>query len=230
MNHFDSSIEAYLAQVHFGHFLTQSIETVADLYLFKGLVLVSVLWWLWFQPSERRAWRREMIVATVFSGLVAFFLARLLTYWLPFRVRPLYSTVLHLKFADSGNNGVGLIAWSSLPSDHAMLWMAIATGIFLVSARIGVLALFYTVLFICLPRAYLGLHYPTDLLVGAAMGIVITLIMTQDAIRARLASPTLRWIERYQGPAAVLAFISCAELVTQFDELRYLASGLFDQL
>jgi undecaprenyl-diphosphatase len=158
------------------------------------------------------------------------FLARLRTHWLPFRVRPVYSTTLHLQFANGANGGVALMDWSSLPSEHAMLWMAIATGIFLAAPRIGLLALLYAVLLICAPRAYLGLHYPTDLLAGAAMGIAVTVTATHDAIREQIASPILRWIERHQAPSAMLAFVLYAELVTQFDEPRDLMSGLIDHI
>ncbi|WP_233808111.1 phosphatase PAP2 family protein [Paraburkholderia sp. HP33-1] len=230
MNGFDSSIETYLSNLHFGHFATQSIQAIADLYSFKGLVLIPVLWWMWFQQDQRREWRREMVLATLLSGIVALFVGRLLTHWLPFRVRPIYSPELHLHFADGAIKDALLTSWSSFPSDHAMLWMAVATGIFLVSRGIGVLAILYTALFICLPRAYLGFHYPTDLLVGAAVGMVIAVVMTRDAIRVRYATPMLRWIERWPGPSAMLAFILCLELVTQFDELRKVASGVFKHL
>ncbi|MBC8747490.1 membrane-associated phospholipid phosphatase [Paraburkholderia sp. WC7.3g] len=230
MNNFDSSIETYLSNIHFGHFATQSILAVTNLYTFKGLVLIPVLWWMWFKQDECREWRQEMVVATILSGLVALFTGRLLTHWLPFRERPVYSTELHLHFASGELKDAVLTGWSSFPSDHAMLWMAVATGIFLVWRRIGVLAMLYTALFICVPRAYLGFHYPTDLLVGAAVGIVITVVMTRDAIRKRYATPVLRWIDRYPGPSAMLAFILCLELVTQFDELRRLAIGVFKHL
>jgi undecaprenyl-diphosphatase len=185
---------------------------------------------MWFRQGERREWRREMVLATLLSGIVALFVGRLLTHWLPFRVRPIYSTELHLQFAGSNIKDALLTKWSSFPSDHAMLWMAVATGIFLVWRGIGVLAILYTVLFICVPRAYLGFHYPTDLLVGAAVGIGITYVMTRDAIRLRYATPALRWIEHRPGPSAMLAFILCLELVTQFDELRKLAAGVIENL
>jgi undecaprenyl-diphosphatase len=230
MNIFDSSIETYLSNVHFGHFGTQTIQAVADLYTFKGLVLIPVLWWMWFQPDERRAWRREMVIATLLSGLMALFVGRAMAHWLPFRVRPCYSTELHLPFVNGATADAQLSTWSSFPSDHAMLWMAIATGIFLVWRGVGVLAFIYTVLFICLPRAYLGFHHPTDLLAGAAIGIVIAYIMTRDAVRTRYATPLLGWIGRYPGPSAMLAFVLCIQLVTQFDELRKLASGVFQHL
>uniref|UniRef100_E1TJ64 Phosphoesterase PA-phosphatase related protein n=1 Tax=Burkholderia sp. (strain CCGE1003) TaxID=640512 RepID=E1TJ64_BURSG len=226
MNSFDTTIETYLSNVHLGFFLTHTIEAIADLYTFKGLLLIPLLWCMWFHSDERSAWRREMVIATILSGVLALFIGRALTHWLPFRVRPVYSSELNLQFATSVSKDALLTSWSSFPSDHAMLWMAIATGIFLVWRRIGLLALAYTVLFICVPRAYLGFHYPTDLIVGAAIGIVITYAMTREAVRARTSAVFLRWVERYPGPSAMLAFVLCLELVTQFDELRKLASSV----
>jgi membrane-associated phospholipid phosphatase len=230
MNNIDSSIETYLSNIRFGFLTNQAIEVVADLYTFKGLVLIPLLWWMWFQRDERREWRREMVLATLLSGLLALFVGRLLTRWLPFRVRPVFDSDLHLHFAGHAINDAQLSNWSSFPSDHAMLWMAIATGIFLVWRGIGVLMLIYTVLAICLPRAYLGFHYPSDLLVGALIGAGITWLMTRDAIRVRYAAPALRWMERYPGPSASLAFMLCLELATQFDELRKLAGSVIKHL
>lgn len=230
MNSFDTTIETYLSNVHFGFFVTHAIQAIADLYTFKGLLLIPLLWCMWFQPGERSTWRREMVIATILSGILALFLGRALTHWLPFRVRPVYSSELHLQFATSVSKDALLTSWSSFPSDHAMLWMAIATGIFLVWKRIGLLALAYTVLFICVPRAYLGFHYPTDLIVGAAIGIVITCVMTREAVRARTSAVVLQWVERYPGPSAMLAFVLCLELVTQFDELRKLASSVLTHI
>lgn len=88
------------------------------------------------------------------------------------------------------------------------------------------LALLYVVLFICMPRAYLGFHYPTDLLGGAAIGVVITYVMTRDAVRSRYAARVLSWIERYPGASAMLGFVLCLELVTQFDEIRNFATSV----
>jgi hypothetical protein len=62
------------------------------------------------------------------------------------------------------------------------------------------------------------------------VGVGITYLMTRDAIRARYATPALRWMERHPGPSAALAFILCLELATQFDELRKLASSVIKHL
>ncbi|MGF6415846.1 hypothetical protein OKW37_007605 [Paraburkholderia sp. MM5482-R2] len=137
MNSFDLSIETYLSNIHLGEFANLSIQAIDNLYTFKGLVLIPVLWWMWFQQDECREWRREMVLATLVSGIVALLVGRLLTHWLPFRVRPVYDTELHLRFASGEIKDAVLTNWSSFPSDHAMLWMAVATGIFLISRRVG---------------------------------------------------------------------------------------------
>jgi undecaprenyl-diphosphatase len=107
-----------------------------------------------------------------------------------------------------------------------MLWMSVATGIFLVWRGVGLLALLYTAIFICLPRAYLGFHYPTDLLAGAAIGIAITYVMTRNRVRTWYAVPVLRSIQRFPGPCYTLAFLLCFELITQFEELLQLVQSV----
>jgi undecaprenyl-diphosphatase len=225
MPNFDTAIETYLSHLNFGPLPNLIMRALTDMYTFRGLVLIPMLWWTWFQPGERREWHREMVIATVVSGLLALAVGRLLADFLPFRVRPIYDTDLHLRFANGSLHDAMLSNWSSFPSDHAMLWMAVATGVFLVWRVVGIALILYTVLFICFPRAYLGFHHPTDLLAGAAIGIAITVLMTRPSLRTHYAVPLLRRIERYPGPASVFAFLLCFELVTQFDELRRLASA-----
>jgi membrane-associated phospholipid phosphatase len=227
MNSFDTAIQTSLTHIAFSSImLNHAIRVIAGLYTFKGFVLVPILWWIWFKPSQRVEWEREMVIATIASGLMALAIGRLLAHYLPFRVRPIYNPELHLHFPPAGLREAVLRTWSSFPSDHAMLWMTFATGIFLVWRRVGVLALLYTAIFICLPRVYLGLHYPTDILGGAAIGIIIAYAMTRDPVRTRFAVPILRWIHRFPGPCYTLAFLLCFELITQFDEILLLGQSV----
>ncbi|ACB67797.1 phosphatase PAP2 family protein [Burkholderia ambifaria] len=226
MNNFDTTIQTFLTHITFGPLMNHAIRVIAGLYTFKGFVLIPVLCWLWFQPGPQRERQRELVIATVASGLVALAFGRLLAKTLPFRVRPIYNPDLHLHFPSEELRAATLQAWSSFPSDHAMLWMAIATGIFIIARRVGVLALLYAVVFICVPRAYLGFHYPTDLIAGAAIGIAIAWLLTRDAIRARFAPQVLDAIRRFPAPAYTLAFLLCFELITQFDELLTLAQSV----
>jgi len=227
MNSFDTAIQTFLTHISFSSImLNHAIRVLAGLYTFKGFVLVPILWWIWFKSGQRDEWEREMVIATIASGLLALAIGRLLAHYLPFRVRPIYNPQLGLHFPSAGLREAVLRTWSSFPSDHAMLWMSVATGIFLVWRRVGVLALLYTAIFICIPRVYLGLHYPTDVLGGAAIGIVITYAMTRDRVRTRFAVPILRWIDRFPGPAYTLAFLLCFELITQFDEILLLGHSV----
>ena len=227
MNPFDTAIQDFLTHTAMTcGVLNHPIRVIADLYTFKGLVLVPVLWWIWFKPSQRGEWEREIVVATIASGLLALAVFRVIARYLPFRMRPMFNPDLHFNFPSGGLDPAVLPAWSSFPSDHAMLWISVAMGIFLVRRGVGVLALLYTAIVILLPRVYLGWHYPTDILAGAAIGVIITWSMTRDPIRARFSAPILGWMQRFPGPFYAVMFALCFELVTQFNELLVLGRSL----
>jgi membrane-associated phospholipid phosphatase len=61
------------------------------------------------------------------------------------------------------------------PSDHAVLAGAVAAGVFLVSARIGWVAV-VAALLIAFARVYVGVHYPQDVMAGLALGGAVVLV------------------------------------------------------
>lgn len=102
------------------------------------------------QPDNRAPWRREVVITTFASGLVALIVGRGLAYFLPFRSRPRFNSNLHFTMPVGARFDEVLRSWSSFPSDHAMIWMAVSMGIFIVWKRAGFAALAYTLVFICL--------------------------------------------------------------------------------
>ncbi len=86
---------------------------------------------------------------------------------------------------------------SSFPSDHAMIAGAFAAGLLLLNRRIGLAALLLALL-LAFARVYVGVHYPSDvaggLAIGAAIGtlVVLTLRPATAAVALRLTRTPLR--------------------------------------
>jgi undecaprenyl-diphosphatase len=231
MNAFDRDVQFWLVHIGSSSFLlAHSVGAIARFYFTKGLVPLGILCAIWFQPGDSQPLRRETVVATLCAAFAAFVLGRLLALTLPFRLRPLYEPSVHLSFPLSDQTGDEMRLWSSFPSDHAALWMAIAVGIFLVWRWVGVLAIVHCVVFVCLPRVYLGLHYPTDVIGGAAIGAFCAWLFTRPPIRTRLAPLFLRFMEHRPAVGYMLAFLFFFELATMFDEPRLLAASVIKHL
>jgi undecaprenyl-diphosphatase len=225
MNAFDLAIQAWLVHVGSSSFVfTHTVHAIYDFYIVKGLVPLTILCAIWFKPGDSQQWRREMVVATLCSGLVAFVVGRVSALALPFRLRPIYTPGLQQMFPFSNEMGSGMRFWSSFPSDHAAIWMAIAVGIFFVWRWIGVLAMLQCLVCICLPRIYLGLHYPTDVIAGIVVGALCSWVLTRAPIRGRYAPPVVGFMERQPTVAYMLAFLFLFEFATMFDEPRTFAS------
>lgn len=84
---------------------------------------------------------------------------------------------------------------SSFPSDHAFLFFALATGIFLADRRVGSLAFGYVSAIVCFPRLWLGYHFLSDILAGALIGAVVVLLFDQRAVRSAISGPVLGLME-----------------------------------
>ena len=86
---------------------------------------------------------------------------------------------------------------SSFPSDHAMIAGAFAAGLLLLNRKLGVLAVLLA-LFLAFTRIYVGVHYPTDvaggLAIGASIGALVVLVLrpAAAAAAARLVHTPLR--------------------------------------
>jgi membrane-associated phospholipid phosphatase len=198
-------------------------------HLFKGFIVMGAIWWLWFRDprpvptSPQEASVREQVMVTLLAGLLALFIARMLAHELPFRMRPFALPEFANAFTVSRPRLGGLDEWSSFPSDHATLFAALATGAWFACRRLGILLWAYTFIVILVPRVYLGMHYPTDILVGALIGIAIAWAVHVTPIRSWIARPFLHWHERSPGTFYASAFLLTSQIAVLFDPVRHVA-------
>jgi undecaprenyl-diphosphatase len=223
MNAFDSRIIEFLNRFsQRSHVFDTSVGFLEGHDLLKGGVFMALVWWAWTRrdggdASERRSYLLSALVVSV----VAVVLARLLAHSLPFRDRPLYAPGFAFT-PPYGAEELELESWSAFPSDHAVLFFALATGLIFAWRRLGLFALFYAAFGICLPRLYLGEHWPTDILAGAAIGAGLGWLGARERVRTLISRPALWWHEREPGSFYAALFLLTYQTATLFGDSRNL--------
>jgi undecaprenyl-diphosphatase len=149
------------------------------------------------------SWRRAAVAAGLSAGLalgVAKVISELVDRARPFVADP---HSLHLFSGHSAD--------PSFPSDHATAAFAIATAIFLRKRSAGVFALSAAAV-LSFGRVAIGVHYPSDVLAGAALGAAAALVLWRPAIRRRIDALAdfagRQWERAWQWGGARIGLIS----------------------
>jgi len=195
------------------------IGFISGNHLIKGGVPMALFWWAWFREEEHSIVRARLL-STLVACLMAIIVARLLAHALPFRLRPIQNEDLPLVLPFGVFRGRILDGWSSFPSDHAVLFYALATGLFCASRKPGLILLVYTTLLIALPRIYLGLHYPSDILAGAVLGMALTLSLQQSLTLRMVGLPLQKWSNRRPALFYALFFLLSYQIADMFNSAR----------
>jgi undecaprenyl-diphosphatase len=229
LNSFDTSVISFVNSfAHRWFALDATLALIATNTLIKGGVIVALIWWAWFRPSTNERLDRELLSCGIFTGFLSLLVARTLAELLPYRERPIHAAGLHFQMPYGSNENM-MIQWSSFPSDHAALFFALALSLFFVSRRAGIVALCYTFLIVCLPRMYMGFHYPTDILAGALIGLGAASLVKIASFRIAMTRPVMRVLKESPGAFYAGFFIVTFQIAITFDSLRHIAR-YFQQL
>lgn len=200
------------------------VKDISDNYLIQAVVPITVLWAFWFARAGRagRMRNRALVLATHLGAIAGVAAARAFALMFPFRDRPLDARGLGFHVLDPRWNA-DIHQWSSFPSDHAVLFFALATGITLLHRKIGIAMLGYAAVVDCLPRIYLGLHYPSDILAGALLGAASVLLVAHSRLGEIAAKRILGWAEIRPEWVYAGLFLCSFELATMFDSAIQIA-------
>lgn len=223
MNFFDFEIMTYLNQFsQQSKIFDYSMLILSGNSLLKASIFMFILWYGWFKDEKNR----QQIISILISSIVAMFFARGLSLTLPFRLRPLHEKGLDFLLPH-GMVSLHSSGWSAMPSDHAVLFFSLATGIFFISKKLGLFTFFYTILFIAVPRIYLGLHYPTDIILGAIVGIVIAVLGNVYISKSKYINSIVVWSDFKPYIFYPLFFMITYQFTDMFNSSRDLARVLF---
>jgi len=139
------------------------------------LFAVVVIALLLLVPGTRRSLARRAAVAAFAAAGVALFIAHFVSSAVD-RPRPFvaHAATIHPFLAHAAD--------PSFPSDHATAAFAIATAVALRLRMPGLVLIAFATLLAC-GRVFLGLHYPSDVIAGAALGAAAAVAMCLPPVR-----------------------------------------------
>ena len=216
---FDSSFVLFLNKiVGRSPAFDRAVELVSDTFIFHSILFVALLWLIWFKDKREESRTRLFMggVAAVLVGLMS----RLLQLALPFHARPLYADP-RLRWPIGIEWGT-LNHWGSFPSDYGALNFALRTVIWVNDRRLGVFAFFWAAI-TSSARIYLGVNYPSDILGGAVLGILVVILLLRLPVPA-VAYRLLDWERNAPSSFYAVAFIASYQVGTLFNDVRAIFS------
>ncbi|MEU6285525.1 phosphatase PAP2 family protein [Streptomyces sp. NPDC047028] len=169
------------------HWFDRVMEFVGEYGLLVAMVLLVV--WCWWSVRRRGAENAATSVAALVWAPLAAGIAVLVNVPIRGFVERPRPFVDHqgLDVLVSGKTDFSFV------SDHATLTMALGVGLFVANRRFGLVGIGLALLEgFC--RVFMGVHYPTDVVGGFALGTAVALLLSPLAMA--LLTPLMRAVER----------------------------------
>ena len=198
--------------------LDRIVSDIADAEIFKGALFMALYWWMWFEGRVRQ----RDIATGLLVAVAAVILSRFLQFTLPFHQRPLLTPELGLQMPLTVRPET-YNTFSSFPSDTATLFIALSVPLWQRSRWLGAAAAIWTIVVVCVPRTYLGIHYVGDVVAGILLGVAFMVIFCPLLVRTGLPDRLVEFSKMRPAAFYPLAFVVTFELSLLFRDLRQLA-------
>jgi membrane-associated phospholipid phosphatase len=197
------------------------ISDLANYFTYSGVILMALIYACWFDTEDLEK-RSQILIGTLVS-FAAGCVSRLLQYTLSTHPRPFFDPELPFH-PPSGLGEQPLNTWNSFPSDHATVFAGLVVVIYLAKPTLAVFAAAFTVLVESL-RVYMGAHYPSDLIGGAALAAM----MVWTAQTPRVVSLGRRmagWERTSPSLFYMFAFFITYQIATLFVDVRHVVGHM----
>lgn len=195
-------------------------QNFAQFFTFSGVLVCGILLAYWI--NERDIEFRSRIFLGINAAFGAGIISRYLQHHLSTHVRPYYDVAVNFK-PPPGIEIPPLNTWNSFPSDHAAVFAGLVVVLFVIRSRVRYYVSAW-ILVVESSRMFIGAHFPSDLLGGAALASA-TVWIFQTSPSIALGKRVL-WIER-KTPLLFYAlfFILLYQVSTLFVEIRNMTGG-----
>jgi undecaprenyl-diphosphatase len=189
-------------------------EASGKYFTFSGVIMMAMIWYCWFENRDFE--RRVRILVGTLASIGAGGISRILQLELSTHPRPYFDPILNfqqpLNLEEAYNN------WNSFPSDHVSVFAGLAVVLYIARPRFVIYAIAWTIIVECF-RNYVGAHYPSDLVGGAALAALVVWA-SQMSWPISVGKKVMRWEQSSPGLFYMSACFFSFQIATLFNDIR----------
>lgn len=234
MRAFDLFILSFFSQfAHLSGALNRFVFDLEETNLFTWVPMTALLWWAWFRNDGREENNRKVVVSSIVALVFVILIFCLLRHagpWIEFRPRPMFDPQCNFRMPYGLNTPNPASYWgrsNTFPSGHAAIFAVFTVGLMYVSRLAGVLCLVYSLL-ICSIRIFFGIHYPTDIIGGACIGVGTAYLARTRIVEYLSTRRMMRWSDLHPSSFYAGFFVIAYIVATGFDQLKEITDPVRD--